>query len=52
MPVTQIGQAIVFDPVLQGQVLQVRISLETNNPEVLPKIKNIQLIKSCFQDTF
>ncbi|MCB9667723.1 MAG: hypothetical protein H6715_06375 [Myxococcales bacterium] len=48
--VPQIGQVIYFDPKPQGAFLQMQVSLSTGNPETPPKIKDIQLVKSCFVD--
>jgi len=41
---------ITFDPKPQGAVLQIQLLLKTDNPEVAPKIKDIQLVKTCFVD--
>jgi hypothetical protein len=48
--VPQIGQVITFDPKPQGTVLQIQLLLSTDNPDVAPKIKDIQLVKTCFVD--
>lgn len=48
--VPQIGQVIPFDPKPQGAVLQIQLLLSTDNPDVAPKIKDIQLVKTCFVD--
>ncbi|QQR88656.1 MAG: hypothetical protein IPJ88_10420 [Myxococcales bacterium] len=46
--VPQVGQAIAFaDPQPTGKYMQIELSLRSNNPDVLPKIKNLELIKTC-----
>lgn len=48
--VPQIDQAIAFDPTLSGMFLQMKVSLSTDNPDVVPTVKEIQLIKTCTVD--
>ncbi|MCB9708301.1 MAG: hypothetical protein H6714_05915 [Myxococcales bacterium] len=45
--VTQIEQAIAFDPTLNGKFLQMEVALSTENPDIVPKVKGIDLIKTC-----
>lgn len=48
--VPEIDQAIAFDPKLSGKYLQMKVSLSTDNPDVVPTVKEIQLIKTCTVD--
>ncbi|QQR88657.1 MAG: SBBP repeat-containing protein [Myxococcales bacterium] len=49
----EIGQVVSFaEPKPEGAYLQLELSMSTSEPDVLPKVKNVQLIKTCTEQVF